>query len=54
VFRVPDSSSDQRLRLGQWHATGALQYDSVRLTRAVPIHRKANGLVLGYYVDYPS
>jgi hypothetical protein len=47
VFRVPDSGGDGRLRLGHWHATGAIQFDAVRLTPTLPIYRQQGELVLG-------
>jgi hypothetical protein len=47
VFRVPDSGGDGRLRLGHWHATGAIQFDAVRLTPTLPVYRQQGELVLG-------
>jgi hypothetical protein len=47
VFRVPDSGGDGLLRVGQWHATGAIQFDAVRLTPTLPVHRQQGGLLLG-------
>ncbi|NQT38319.1 MAG: hypothetical protein HQ581_12555, partial [Planctomycetes bacterium] len=47
VFRVPDNARDAVLRLGQWEATGSVQFDRVQLTRVLPVHRAAENLVLG-------
>ena len=47
VFRVPDSGGDGLLRVGQWHATGAIQFDAVRLTPTLPVHRQQGSLLLG-------
>lgn len=47
AFRVPDQCDGGFLRLGQWHATGAIQFDRVRVTPAVPVHRAAGDLTLG-------
>lgn len=47
VFRVPDDGGDSRLRLGQWHATGAIQFDAVRLTPTLPVYRQQDELILG-------
>ncbi len=47
VFRVPDHGGDGRLRLGQWHATGAIQFDEVRLTPTLPVYRQQGELILG-------
>lgn len=47
VFRVPDQCDGGFLRLGQWHATGSIQFDSVRVMPVVPVHRAAAQIVLG-------
>jgi len=47
VFRVPDSGGDGRLRVGHWNATGAIQFDAVRLTPTLPVHRQYEDLLLG-------
>lgn len=47
VFRVPDQPSDQTLRVGQWHATGTIQFDAVRLAPVLPVHRRFGALELG-------
>ena len=47
VFRVPEKTEGGYLRLGQWHATGALQFDAVRITPTMPVHRAVGDLVLG-------
>ncbi|MEE8451782.1 MAG: glycoside hydrolase domain-containing protein [Thermoguttaceae bacterium] len=47
VFHVPENIDDSYLRLGQWHATGTIQYDAVRLLPAMPVHKAVGKLVLG-------
>jgi len=47
VFRTPDDTGATFLRLGQWHAKGTFQFDTVRLRPVVPVHRWINGFVLG-------
>jgi len=47
AFRVPDQCEGGFLRLGQWHATGTIQFDRVRVTPVVPAHRARGDLVLG-------
>jgi len=47
VFRVPDDVTDSYVRLGQWHARGTLQFDSVRLVPALPVHTQVGKLLLG-------
>jgi len=47
AFRVPDRCDGAFLRLGQWHATGAIQFDQVRVNPAVPVHRAGGDVVLG-------
>ncbi len=47
VFRTPDRVDGDYLRLGQWHATGAIQFDAVRIVPVVPVHREFGGLTLG-------
>jgi hypothetical protein len=47
VFRVPDDGAGGFLRLGQWHATGAIQFDQVRVMPVVPVHRAEADMVLG-------
>ena len=47
VFRVPDESAGGFLRLGQWHATGAIQFDEVKLSRVLPVHTLQQGVSLG-------
>ena len=46
VFRTPDDPSGF-LRVGQWHATGAIQFDGVQLQPAVAVHTVQHGLELG-------
>jgi len=47
VFRAPDNVGDGHLRVGQWHATGAIQFDEVQLRRAMAVHAVQSGLTLG-------
>lgn len=47
VFRVPDSGGEDRLRLGHWQGSGAFQFDAVRLTPALAVHRQEGQWVLG-------
>jgi hypothetical protein len=47
VFRTSDNAGLETLRLGQWHATGTLQFDAVRLRRVLAVHRQCGPLVLG-------
>jgi hypothetical protein len=47
VFCVPDQVTAARLRLGQWQATGAAQFDAVRVAPTMAVHRRAGAFVLG-------
>jgi hypothetical protein len=47
AFRVPDGVSSSYVRLGQWHASGAIQFDAARLFPALPVHRATGGMLLG-------
>jgi len=47
VFRVPEKTGGGYLRLGQWHATGSIQFDAVRISPALPVHRAVGDLLLG-------
>jgi len=50
VFRVPDNIDnidESYLRVGQWHGSGAVQFDAVRLLPVLPVHRYDGGLLLG-------
>lgn len=48
VFRVPDDGdTGGYLRLGQWQATGAIQFDQVRVTPVVPVYLAEAGFILG-------
>jgi len=47
IFRVPDGQDEGYLRLGQWHATGAIQFGAVRLGGVLPAHRAFGELILG-------
>jgi len=37
VFRTPEKTDGAYLRVGQWHATGTVQFDAVRITRATAV-----------------
>lgn len=47
AFRVPDGAGKTYIRLGQWHARGTIEFDTVRLSRALPVHQDFGGLALG-------
>ena len=47
VFRVPENGAGGFLRLGHWKATGKLQFDAVRVTPTLPVHRSVGKLMLG-------
>ncbi len=47
VFRVPDGSSREVFRLGQWETKGTIQFDSVRLAKVIPIYKPVGTLTLG-------
>ncbi len=47
VFRVPDAGGDDRLRVGQWHATGTIEFEQIRLRQTRPVYRQEGPLVLG-------
>ena len=47
VFRVPDRTDAAYLRLGQWHATGTIQFDEVRVSPVIGVHRQFDALTLG-------
>ena len=47
AFRVPDGVTSSYVRLGQWHASGTIQFDAARLSPALPVHRSVGGLLLG-------
>lgn len=46
-FRAGDLAGPTRIRLGHWHADGAIEFDSARIVRALPIHRQLGPLRLG-------
>ena len=46
-FRAPDRVEDSHVRLGQWQANGAIQFDAVRMMTALPVHKITGDLVLG-------
>ncbi|MFH1922383.1 MAG: glycoside hydrolase domain-containing protein [Planctomycetota bacterium] len=47
VFRAPENPEGGYLRLGQWEAKGAVQFDAVRITPVLPVHRMVGDMVLG-------
>jgi len=47
VFRAPEKGDGGYLRLGHWHATGAIQFDAVEIAPVVPVHRQFGELTLG-------
>lgn len=47
VFRAPENTGGAYLRLGQWQATGTVEFDAVRVTPVLPVHRKVGELILG-------
>ena len=47
VFRVSDQPAGSYLRVGHWHAQGTLQFDAVRLTPCLPVHKAVGNLLLG-------
>ncbi len=47
VFRAPESTSGAYVRLGQWHATGDIQFDAVEICPALPVHAEVGTLQLG-------
>ena len=47
VFRSPDQTVRGQVRVGQWEATGSVQFDAVRITPVVAVHRQVGRLVLG-------
>ncbi|MCC6697838.1 MAG: DUF4091 domain-containing protein [Candidatus Hydrogenedentes bacterium] len=49
LFMTPDSMSPDNawLRFGQWHVNGTVLFDSVSLTRVLPVHETHDGMVLG-------
>jgi len=47
VFRAPESTDGAYLRLGQWQAKGTAQFDAVRVTPTLPVHRKVGEMILG-------
>ena len=47
VFRVPENGAGGFLRLGHWKATGKLQFDAVKVTPTLPVHRSVGNLTLG-------
>lgn len=47
VFRVPENPQGGYLRVGQWHAAGAHQFDAVRITPSIPVHKAVGELILG-------
>ena len=47
VFRVPDGVTSGFLRLGVWEATGAVQFDTVRVVQVLPVDLVKGNLALG-------
>lgn len=47
VCRAPDNVAGGYVRVGQWQTTGATQFDAVRLTPAMAVHRKVGKQMLG-------
>lgn len=49
AFRVPQplSADESFVRFGQWMLKGRLQFDSLRLRRATPLHTRRGGVELG-------
>jgi hypothetical protein len=47
VFRAPEDTAGAHLRLGQWQAQGTVQFDAIRITPTLPVHRKVGDLILG-------
>jgi hypothetical protein len=47
VLRAPDNVDGSYLRVGQWHADGAIQFDSVEIVPVMPVHRQIGRLTLG-------
>ncbi len=47
VFRAPESTAGAYLRLGQWQVKGTVEFDAVRVTPTLPVHRKVGDLILG-------
>lgn len=47
VFRVPENAGYDCLRLGQWHRSGITQFDAVRLTPVMPVHKTIGSFQLG-------
>ncbi len=49
VFVTPAevSAHNAWLRFGQWHVSGTIAYDDLRITRVLPVYREVGGVVLG-------
>lgn len=47
VFRVPDNINEGVVRVGQWHKKSTNQFDSVRLSPVVPVHKSIGKIRLG-------
>lgn len=47
VFRAPDRPEAASVRVGQWEAKGAVQFDAVRITPVLPIYKSAGNILLG-------
>jgi len=46
-FRVPDNVEESYFRLGQWQATGNVQFREVDFRPSIPVHTAIGGLLLG-------
>ena len=47
VFRAPESAADGYLRVGQWHTKATVQFDAVRISATMPVHKSTGNLLLG-------
>jgi len=49
IFITPRSMrpEDACLRFGQWHVRGKVEFDNIRLWRAIPVHARSGDLALG-------
>lgn len=46
IFRTPENPGGY-LRLGQWHATGGIQFDWCHISQVLPVHRRFGEVSLG-------
>ena len=47
TFRVPEGISESPIHLGHWVVDGPVEFDTVKLTKIVPIHLEKDGICLG-------